>query len=98
MRETHLTPEAELRRLPIPRGPVNLARQAVLRLANVGLTAAYGAYRAHPAIWRFTARHYNPRLEPFAKLNAWMICQQASLDVPAYQDYLARSGPVPRHC
>ena len=92
MRETHLTPEVELRRLPIPRGPVNLARQAVLRLANVGLTAAYGAYRAHPAIWRFTARHYNPRLEPFAKLNAWMICQQASLDVPAYQDFLARSG------
>ncbi|RBP62410.1 phenylacetate-CoA ligase [Brevibacterium sanguinis] len=83
---------SELRRLPIPRGPVNLARQAVLRAANLGLTAAYGAYRAHPAIWRFTARHYHPRLERFAKLNAWMICQQASLDVPAYQDYLARTG------
>ncbi|MDN6373590.1 MAG: phenylacetate--CoA ligase family protein, partial [Brevibacterium aurantiacum] len=83
---------ADLQRLPIPRGPVNLARQAVLRLANVGLTAAYGAYRLHPAIWRFTAKHYHPGLEPFAKLNAWMICQQASLDVPAYQDYLARTG------
>ncbi|WP_309133219.1 phenylacetate--CoA ligase family protein [Brevibacterium sp.] len=83
---------SDLKRLPIPRGPVNLARQAVLRVANVGLTAAYGAYRMHPAIWRFTAKHYHPRLEPFAKLNAWMICQQASLDVPAYQDYLARTG------
>lgn len=81
-----------LRRLPIPRGPLNLARQAVLRVANVGLTAAYGAYRLHPAIWRFTAKHYDPKLERFAKLNAWMICQQASLDVPAYQDYLARTG------
>ncbi|MCD1286934.1 MULTISPECIES: phenylacetate--CoA ligase family protein [unclassified Brevibacterium] len=90
---TDQPPESSaLRRLPIPRGPVNLARQTVLRLANLGLTTAYGAYRLHPAIWRFTAKHYHPGLEPFAKLNAWMICQQASLDVPAYQDYLARTG------
>ena len=89
MSETHPT---GLRRLPIPRGPINLARQALLRTANLGLTAAYGTYRMHPAIWRFTARRYSPKLEPFARLNAWMICQQASLDVPAYQDYLARTG------
>lgn len=92
MSETQHTASTELRALPIPRGPVNLTRQALLRVANVGLTAAYGAYRLHPAIWRFTAKHYHPGLEPFAKLNAWMICQQASLDVPAYQDYLARTG------
>ncbi|WP_101652089.1 phenylacetate--CoA ligase family protein [Brevibacterium ihuae] len=81
-----------LQTLPIRRGPVNLARQALLRLANAGLTTAYGAYRVHPAIWRLTARHYHPSLERFARLNAWMICQHASLDVPAYQDHLARSG------
>ncbi|GAA2010844.1 hypothetical protein GCM10009755_22640 [Brevibacterium samyangense] len=80
-----------LTRLRVPRRPVNLARQAVLRLANVGLTGAYAAYRVHPAVWRFTARHYRPEMERFAKLNAWMICQNASLDVPAYQDHLARN-------
>lgn len=92
MSETETPAASDLKRLPIPRGPVNLARQTLLRVANLGLTAAYGAYRLHPAIWRFTAKHYHPGLEPFAKLNAWMICQQASLDVPAYQDYLARTG------
>lgn len=77
-----------LRKPRIRRGPVNLARQALLRLTNVGLTTAYAAYRVHPALWRLTARNYRPGLERFAKLNAWMICQQASLDVPAYQDHL----------
>ena len=84
--------QAHLRRLPIRRGPVNIARQVMLRSANVGLTAAYRLYRADPALWRFTARNYHPALERFAQLNAWMICQHASLDVPAYQDHLARSG------
>ncbi|MFE3961306.1 hypothetical protein ACFXPS_45025, partial [Nocardia sp. NPDC059091] len=67
--------ETHLRRLPIPRGPINLARQALLRTANLGLTAAYGTYRLHPAIWRFTARHYSPKLEPFARLGGGRICQ-----------------------
>lgn len=89
---TSKKPHGRLRRLPIPAGPVNLARQAFLRFANVGLTAAYGAYRVHPAVWRATARNYHPALARFARLNAWMICQQASLDVPAYQDHLAEHG------
>lgn len=84
--------QAHLRRLPIRRGPVNIARQVMLRSANLGLTAAYRLYRADPLLWRFTARNYHPALERFAQLNAWMICQHASLDVPAYQDYLARTG------
>lgn len=87
-REDH----AHLRRLPIKSGPVNRARQLVLRTANVGVTAAYGIYRSDPMLWRFTARNYHPALEKFARLNAWMICQHASLDVPAYQDYLAQNG------
>lgn len=82
----------DLLELPIRSGPVNILRQVALRTANLGLTAAYGVYRADPALWRFTARHYHPGLERFARLNAWMICQHASLDVPAYQDHLARRG------
>lgn len=81
-----------LRRLRYPRAPINLARQAFLRLANFGLTQAYRAYRVHPAVWRFTAKHYTPRLAELARLNAWMICQHASLDVPAYQDHLLENG------
>lgn len=68
---------APLHKLPIRRGPVNLARQALLRLADAGLTTAYGAYRVHPAVWRLTAGHYHPALERFAELNAWMFCPHA---------------------
>ena len=78
-----------LRRIPIPKGPVNIFRQLFLRAAISGLSAVYAAYRVHPAVWRFTARHYHPRLEDFARLNAWMMCQHGFLDVPAYQDRLA---------
>lgn len=87
MRETR----PALRKPTIKRGPINIARQALLRLTNMGLTTAYKAYRVHPAIWRYTARNYQPGLERIARLNAWMICQQASLDVPAYQDYLVEN-------
>lgn len=84
-------PTHTLRQPEIRRGAINLARQSLLRLTNVGLTTLYKAYRVHPAIWRFTARNYHPSLERIARLNAWMICQQASLDVPAYQDYLVEN-------
>ena len=77
MRETR----PALRKPTIKRGPINIARQALLRLTNMGLTTAYKAYRVHPAIWRYTARNYQPGLERIARLNAWMICQQASLDL-----------------
>jgi phenylacetate-CoA ligase len=63
-------------------------RQAALRIATAIVTATYAIYRLHPALWRFTARHYHPSMERFARLNAWMVCQQAYLDVPAYTDYL----------
>lgn len=69
---------------------MNIARQLFLRLAIAGLSAAYAAYRIHPAVWRFTAKHYSPKLEDLARLNAWMMCQHGFLDVPAYRDHLAR--------
>lgn len=80
----------DFKRLPIKSGPVNIARQVALRSANLGLSTLYSIYRADPALWRLTAKNYHPGLEKLARLNAWMICQHASLDVPAYQDYLAR--------
>ena len=86
------TAPRRLRTLPIPRGPVNIARQIFLRAAISGLSAVYAAYRVHPAVWRFTARNYHPKLEEFARLNAWMMCQHGFLDVPAYQDHLALHG------
>ncbi|MEF2977050.1 phenylacetate--CoA ligase family protein [Subtercola sp. YIM 133946] len=67
-------------------------RQAALRVATALVTAVYGVYRLHPVLWRFTARHYHPSFERFARLNAWMICQQAYLDVPAYRRYLDENG------
>jgi phenylacetate-CoA ligase len=68
--------------------PARLVRQAALRIATAVVTAFYGVYRLHPVLWRFTARHYHPSFERFARWNAWAICQQAYLDVPAYRRYL----------
>ncbi|MBF0723993.1 phenylacetate--CoA ligase family protein [Sanguibacter inulinus] len=67
-------------------------RQAALRLATSAVTTAFRVYRIHPAIWRFTARNYHPAMERFARLNAWMICQHAYLDVPAYTRYVEEGG------
>lgn len=70
----------------------SLARQWALRLAAAAVSAFYGLYRLHPALWRFTARHYRPSMERFARLHAWMMCQYAYLDVPAYRDFLLERG------
>ncbi|MEV6108494.1 phenylacetate--CoA ligase family protein [Streptomyces sp. NPDC051940] len=67
-------------------------RQWTLRLISIALTALYGAYRAHPAVWRLMARNYRPWMSRFARLHAWMTCQFAALDVPAYQRHLAARG------
>lgn len=68
--------------------PDSRFRQWVLRTSSRALTNIYNLYRVHPAVWRWTARHFQPGLERFARLNAWMLCQMANLDVPAYQRYL----------
>ncbi|WP_136517599.1 phenylacetate--CoA ligase family protein [Cellulomonas telluris] len=70
----------------------SVLRQAALRLATWLVTVVYRVYRLHPALWRFTARNYHPAMERFARLNAWMICQHAYLDVPAYRHYVEEAG------
>ena len=59
-------------------------QQAVLRIATAVVTVAYSLYRVHPAVWRLMARNYRPWMGRFARLHAWMTCQFAALDVPAY--------------
>ena len=63
-----------------------MARRGILRGSAIGLTEIYGLYKVHPALWRFTARHYHPAMGRFARLHAWMTCQFAGLDVPAYKE------------
>ncbi|MBD7917595.1 phenylacetate--CoA ligase family protein [Cellulomonas sp. Sa3CUA2] len=77
---------------PGPSPRTSALRQAALRIATWGVTTVYRAYRLHPALWRFTARNYHPAMERFARLNAWMICQHAYLDVPAYRHYVDEAG------
>jgi len=67
-------------------------RQWTLRVASVALTGLYTLYRAHPAVWRLMARNYRPWMGRFARLHAWMTCQFAWLEVPAYREHLRRSG------
>jgi phenylacetate-CoA ligase len=71
---------------------MTLLRQWTLRVASVALTWLYTLYRAHPAVWRLMARNYRPFMGRFARLHAWMTCQFAWLEVPAYRAFLDRSG------
>jgi len=73
-------------------GPDSRFRQELLRTTSSLVTNLYELYRVHPAIWRWTARHFRPGMATFARLNAWMICQRANLDVPAYQHHLREQG------
>jgi phenylacetate-CoA ligase len=67
-------------------------RQTTLRVAGVGLTWLYTLYRVHPVVWRLMARNYRPWMGRFARLHAWMTCQFAWLEVPAYRAHLQRGG------
>jgi phenylacetate-CoA ligase len=71
---------------------MSFVRQWTLRFASSALSGLYTLYRIHPAAWRLMARNYRPQLGRFARLNAWMTCQFAALDVPAYRDFLGRNG------
>ncbi|HRW18862.1 MAG TPA: phenylacetate--CoA ligase family protein [Dermatophilaceae bacterium] len=71
--------------------PFGIVRRGLLRASALLLTEIYGIYKLHPAMWRWTARHYHPAMERFARLHAWMTCQFAAIDVPAYQDFLRRN-------
>lgn len=72
--------------------PFGWARRGALRGSALVLTEVYGLYKIHPAVWRWTARNYHPAMGRFARLHAWMTCQFAALDVPAYQDHLRKNG------
>ncbi len=71
---------------------MTFVRQWLLRVASFGLTRLYGLYRVHPAVWRLMAHHYRPWMARFGRLHAWMTCQFAAIDVPAYGDFLRRNG------
>lgn len=71
---------------------MTFVRQWVLRFSSFGLTWLYAIYRVHPAVWRLMARNYRPWMARFARLHAWMTCQFAAIDVPAYGDFLRRNG------
>ena len=71
---------------------MSFVRQWSLRIASLGLTRLYGLYRIHPLVWRVMARNYRPWMSRFGRLHAWMTCQFAAIDVPAYGDFLRRHG------
>lgn len=73
-------------------GPGSALRQTLLRLSAKAITDLYELYRIHPVVWRWTARHFQPGMARFARFNAWMMCQLANLDVPAYQRHLRAHG------
>ncbi|MEU9114936.1 phenylacetate--CoA ligase family protein [Streptomyces sp. NPDC048483] len=68
------------------------ARQWLLRAVTAALTSLYRLYGVRPVTWRLMARNYRPWMGRFAHLHAWMTCQFAALDVPAYAAHLDRHG------
>ncbi|GIF22465.1 phenylacetate-CoA ligase [Actinoplanes tereljensis] len=66
-------------------------RQWLLRFASTALSWIYGLYRVHPVAWRVMARNYRPWMAGFGRVHAWMTCQFAAIDVPAYGDFLRRN-------
>ncbi|WP_212753739.1 phenylacetate--CoA ligase family protein [Nakamurella aerolata] len=72
--------------------PLGFVRRVLLRIAAEALSRIYELYKLHPAVWRWTARHYHPAMGRFARLHAWMTCQYAALEVPAYAEHLRRNG------
>ena len=71
---------------------MSFVRQWLLRITSFTLTGLYAAYRINPAVWRLMARNYRPWMARFARLHAWMTCQFAALDVPAYTEHLRANG------
>ncbi len=71
---------------------MSFLRQWTLRSTSFALSGLYSLYRVHPAVWRLMARNYRPHMGRFARLHAWMTCQFAALDVPAYRHFLNRNG------
>ncbi len=72
--------------------PLTLARRGALRAGTAALTQVYSLYKVHPRTWQLTATHYQPWMGDFARRHAWMTCQLASLNVPAYRQHLAEHG------
>jgi phenylacetate-CoA ligase len=70
---------------------MTFVRRWLLRFASAGLSWIYGLYRVHPIAWRVMARNYRPWMAAFGRLHAWMTCQFAAIDVPAYGDFLRRN-------
>ncbi|MFC7484037.1 phenylacetate--CoA ligase family protein [Luedemannella flava] len=71
---------------------MSFVRRWLLRICSFALTGLYAAYRINPAVWRLMARNYRPWMAWFARLHAWMTCQFAALDVPAYRAHLQASN------
>jgi phenylacetate-CoA ligase len=67
-------------------------RRARLQAYSWLLTGLYRAGAVHPAAWRWVVRTYRPVHGRVAAWHARVACQFAALDVPAYRDFLARSG------
>lgn len=58
------------------------------------LTGVYRVGSVHPALWRFMAGNYHPVLDRLAARHAQVACGFGAVDVPAYRDFLRRSGVI----
>lgn len=74
--------------LPLP----DRLTRARLQACSWALTGAYRAAAIHPVVWRWVVRGYRPGFDQLAAWHARVACRFASVDVPAYREFLARSG------
>jgi phenylacetate-coenzyme A ligase PaaK-like adenylate-forming protein len=64
------------------------------RLRGYGwlLAGACRLVELHPAVWRYTVRHYWNGLDRLGAASARAMCALAAVDVPGYRDFVRRNG------
>jgi phenylacetate-CoA ligase len=67
-------------------------RRVWLQVQSWLLTGVYRIGSVHPLVWRWVARSYHPVLDRIAARHAVVACRFALVDVPAYRDFVRRSG------
>ncbi|QIS11852.1 phenylacetate--CoA ligase family protein [Nocardia arthritidis] len=63
-----------------------------LRTCSALLALVYRTATARPVLWRLMVRTFRPSFARLAAAQAVAACRSAAVDVPAYRDFLARSG------
>jgi phenylacetate-CoA ligase len=64
---------------------------------NTVFSFLYRTTRSHFKAWHFIAKHYQPWMSTIARFNTCSVCDWASYKVPAYKNYITKTGSKPNY-